>query len=219
MIGQTEYYPAKITKVHGNGFYDLVYDELWKGKPVHEKNIASKFIRKDNDASTGDDKYSTVSTAKNKRGRKSKAEKEKGKNTNTEKSSDSHMDIDTSTQVKFGIKQAYEILLEVSSVTMDLFTMHHVSSAPPPPAQVLAQCRGLEDVENMLPCLSRVDIAQKVILNFLELSSSSSVPHVKDAFALTLSLWLNDKTAIGGSGNLLSGETDIVKDYVRNMVE
>ena len=215
MVGQTVWYPAKVTKVHGNGFYDLVYDEYWKGRPVHENNIAAKFIKKLH--KTGDS-ISQVSAQK-RRGRKSKAEKhddthEEERSLSDTKSEDTHVDM----QVYFNIKQAYEILLEITSVTMDLMTMHHMSSLPPAPLQVLAQCEGLDDIKKMVPSLSNTDIAQKMVLNFLELSSSSSVPHVKDAFALSLSMWLNDKNSAASGSEAYSTDNDSVKEYVREMV-
>jgi len=78
---------------------------------------------------------------------------------------------------------------------------------------VLEQCRDFEDIEKLLPYLSPSDVAAKTALNFLELSSSSSSPHVKDAFILSLALWAADKNAPS------STDYDPLRVYVNNIVK
>tara|TARA_A100001015_G_scaffold124639_1_gene138120 strand:+ start:10 stop:4383 length:4374 start_codon:yes stop_codon:yes gene_type:complete len=89
---------------------------------------------------------------------------------------------------------------------------------PPPPMRVLAQCRDLEDIEKLIPSISNSDISQKIMLNFLELSSSSSSAHVKDAFTLTLAMWYSEKSTGSRMCTSDSYHDDPMSDYIREMI-
>ena len=125
-------------------------------------------------------------------------------------------------RVEFDTKNALSVLIDVTSATVDLLAKHHLPMSPPPPMRVLAQCRNLDDIEKLMPNISNLDISQKIMLNFLELSSSSSSAHVKDAFALTLAMWYYDKSNSNRKFDGLPSYDDLndpIKDYVSEMIK
>jgi hypothetical protein len=121
-------------------------------------------------------------------------------------------------KVKLGIKSAFDVLTEVSSIAVDVLMENHMSVIPPP-MRILEQCGDFYDVERIVPFIGPQDLACQFTLKFLELSSSTSTQHIKDAFSLSLALWVNDKMSVSATLSAESAESDNITPYLLDLVK
>lgn len=121
-------------------------------------------------------------------------------------------------KIKLGIKDALDVMTEVTSVAIDVLMENHISIIPPP-MRILEQCGDFYDVEKILPFIGPRDLACQFTLKFLELSSSTSTQHIRDAFALSLALWVNDKMSVSATLSAEFSESDNITPYLLDLVK